>query len=90
MSKARTQPYGSFLFLTILGAAACSGDESLTIPETSGTVQVTTSTTGTEPDPDGCLVQVDGGAGRANWANRDPPEYSRAGSPHGSTRRAGT
>jgi hypothetical protein len=41
-----------------LGLAACGG-ESLTLPPSTGSLQVTTSTGGTEPDADGYTVQVD-------------------------------
>jgi hypothetical protein len=53
---------GSLLVLALL-APACSGD-SLAVPET-GTLQITTSTTGDEPDPDGYIVQVDAAAAQA-------------------------
>jgi PKD domain-containing protein/Big-like domain-containing protein len=41
-----------------IGFAACGGD-SLTLPPSSGTLQVTTATDGSEPDPDGYILQVD-------------------------------
>jgi hypothetical protein len=41
-----------------LGFAACGGD-SITIPPTTGTLEITTATTGSEPDPDGYTLQVD-------------------------------
>jgi hypothetical protein len=41
-----------------LGIAACGGD-SLTIPSNTGALEVTTSTAGSEPDPDGYTLQVD-------------------------------
>jgi hypothetical protein len=43
-------------FLTAFG---CGGGETLDVP-TTGTLQLTTSTTGIEPDPDGYTVQIDG------------------------------
>ncbi len=46
------------------GAAGCSGDN-LTIPPGSSTLEITTTTTGTETDPDGYTVQVDGDNGQA-------------------------
>ncbi len=48
---------GSLLILAFL-SLACSGD-SLTAPASMGIIQVTTSTTGTEPDTDGYTIQVD-------------------------------
>jgi PKD repeat protein len=41
-----------------LGFAACGGD-SLTLPPTTGTLEITTSTTGSPPDADGYTLQVD-------------------------------
>ena len=41
-----------------LGFAACGGD-SLTLPPSSGGIEITTVTGGSEPDPDGYTVQVD-------------------------------
>jgi hypothetical protein len=59
-----------FGFLPLIGvfALACGG-ESLTVPPTTGTLQVTTSTGGAEPDPDGYVVQVDGGPEQAIGAS---------------------
>jgi Tol biopolymer transport system component len=54
------RPLFGSLLLVAAAALACGG-ESLTIPPTTGTLQVTTSTSGAEPDPDGYVVQVDGG-----------------------------
>ena len=48
---------------SLLAALACGGSES-TGPST-GSVQVTASTTGTDLDPDGYTVAVDGGAGQS-------------------------
>lgn len=47
-------------FLSLFGAAAlaCGGDEPANVP-TTGSLEVTVSTTGAEPDPDGYTVQVD-------------------------------
>ena len=39
-------------------AIACGGGETLDVP-TTGTLELTTSTTGIEPDPDGYTVQID-------------------------------
>ena len=55
----RRHLFGS-LPLVAATALACGG-ESLSIPPTTGTLQVTTATSGAEPDPDGYVVQVDGG-----------------------------
>jgi hypothetical protein len=52
---------GRILVLLFAGAAGCSSDD-LSAPATSGTLEVTTTTTGTEMDPDGYAVQVDGQA----------------------------
>ena len=41
-------------------AIACGGGETLDAP-TTGTLEFTTSTTGTEPDPDGYTIQIDAG-----------------------------
>jgi hypothetical protein len=50
----------AYLLLVLLGAglAAC-GDDNLTVPPTTASIEVTTSTTGPEPDPDGYTVQMD-------------------------------
>ncbi len=50
-------------FLAAAGSLACKGS-SLQAP-TTGLLEVTTSTTGSEPDSDGYTVQVDGGAVQA-------------------------
>jgi hypothetical protein len=47
-----------FFLLSVLGAYACGGGDPTT-PPTTGTLEVTTSTTGDQPDPDGYTVQVD-------------------------------
>jgi hypothetical protein len=49
--------------LSALVTAACGGD-SLTVPGT-GMLEVTTATTGAEPDPDGYTLQVDAGSVQA-------------------------
>jgi hypothetical protein len=48
---------GLVVGLTV-GLSACGGDD-LTIPPTTGTIAVTTVTSGSEPDADGYTVQVD-------------------------------
>jgi hypothetical protein len=48
----------AFLFV---GAVACSGDDDLVQPPNNGTLEITTSTTGVEMDPDGYTVRVDAG-----------------------------
>jgi hypothetical protein len=59
MLRSRSFLAGSGLLVAI-SAIACSSD-SLTTPGTA-TLQITTFTSGTEPDPDGYTVQVDAGA----------------------------
>ncbi|MEA2712996.1 MAG: hypothetical protein QOK27_957 [Gemmatimonadales bacterium] len=49
---------GALFLLSALGVHACGGGD-LTTPPTTGTLEVTTSTTGDQPDPDGYTVQVD-------------------------------
>jgi hypothetical protein len=53
--------YGRVLFLLAAGVAACNGDDTVSVPSTEndGTMEVVTTTTGTEIDPDGYTVQVD-------------------------------
>jgi hypothetical protein len=48
----------TLLVAAVLGGLACSGDSSLTIPPTMGRIEVTTATTGAEPDADGYTIQV--------------------------------
>jgi hypothetical protein len=50
-----------FLLVPVVGVLACGGED-LTTPPTAGSVEVTTSTTGAEPDPDGYTVQLDAGS----------------------------
>jgi hypothetical protein len=55
---------GQRIFLPVMSACflsgvGCTGDGSLTVPENTGTIEVTTLTTGTELDPDGYTIQVD-------------------------------
>jgi predicted RNA-binding protein with TRAM domain len=47
--------------LCLAGSTLACGDE-VTPPSTTGTLEITTTTTGVEPDPDGYTVQVDAGA----------------------------
>lgn len=51
----------------ILSAAAvgCGGGDSVTLPPTTGTLVITTSTGGVEPDADGFSVQIDAGPAQA-------------------------
>src|SRR5882724_8015353 len=49
---------GALFLLSALGVHACGGGD-LTTPPTTGTLEVTTSTTGDQPDPDGYTVLVD-------------------------------
>ena len=58
--KSRLCPtISSILLLLALGAAACDGDN-LTVPST-GAIEVTTVTSGSEPDADGYMLQIDAG-----------------------------
>jgi hypothetical protein len=50
--------------LSAFGAEACAGGD-VAAPPTTGTVEVTTSTSGAEPDPDGYAVQLDTRPGQA-------------------------
>jgi hypothetical protein len=51
---------GSLLLLGFTALGCSSSD--ITVPQTTGTLEITTATTGDEPDQDGYTVQVDGGA----------------------------
>jgi hypothetical protein len=71
-------PWALFLLAVAVG---CSGD-SLTAPPTKGILQISTTTTGAEPDLDGYTIQVDGGAAQAisvagTWQSgeMDPGSY---------------
>ena len=46
---------------TLAAVAACGGGDSLNAPPTAGRLDVTTTTTGPNPDPDGYTVALDGG-----------------------------
>jgi hypothetical protein len=50
---------GFVLPLTAILLNACGEGGDLTTPSTTGTLQVTTVTSGTEPDPDGYSIQID-------------------------------
>jgi len=50
-----------FPLLAILGVPACGGGD-LTTPSTTGALELTTTTTGAEPDLDGYTVQLDAGS----------------------------
>src|SRR4051812_42532667 len=61
-----------FLRLTIAATVAAmtiecggGGDGDVTVPPSPGTLVITTSTSGEEPDADGYSVQIDGGAAQA-------------------------
>lgn len=54
----------SFTFAVSTAAYACGG-EGVTSPATTGTLEITTSTSGTEQDADGYSVQIDAGAAQA-------------------------
>jgi hypothetical protein len=51
--------------LTVSTAAIGCGGEDVTVPPTTGALEVTTSTSGAEPDADGYVVQMDAGAAQA-------------------------
>jgi hypothetical protein len=51
--------------LALLTAATACGGGDATLAPTTGTLEITTSTSGTEQDADGYSVQMDGGAARA-------------------------
>ena len=73
MRNTRAQLSSSLLLAL---AVACGGD-SVTDPGTAS-IEVTTTTTGVEPDPDGYMVQIDAGAPRAigTGATIQVPELS--------------
>ena len=54
------RPFFRCLALAFAATALACGGESLVVPPTTGTVQVTTSTSGTDLDADGYIVTVDG------------------------------
>ena len=59
MFRFRRHLFGSVPILAVAAALACGG-ESLVIPPTTGIVRVTTATSGTDVDPDGYAVTLDG------------------------------
>src|SRR5688572_28899609 len=63
MSGPRPNITAFFLLLPIMGVMACGGGD-VTAPPTTGTMEVTTSTTGAEPDPDGYTLQLDSQSGQ--------------------------
>jgi len=67
LSDRRTQRRGLALVAPVaLALAACGGSESIAVPTPStGSVRITTSTTGENLDPDGYAVTVDGATPRA-------------------------
>jgi len=67
LSDRRTQRSGLALVAPVaLALAACGGSESIAVPTPStGSVRITTSTTGENLDPDGYAVTVDGATPRA-------------------------
>jgi PKD repeat protein len=60
-ARLRSAPPQLVFSLLAFALSACGGGGGgLTFPATTGTLQVTTSTTGDEPDVDGYMLQVDG------------------------------
>jgi hypothetical protein len=59
ISSARFAGLG--LALTLAVAAGACDDGGVTVPPTTGTLEITTATSGTEPDANGYSVQMDGG-----------------------------
>jgi hypothetical protein len=53
------------LVLGLLATAAGCGGGDLTVPSTTGTLEVTTATSGSEQDGDGYSVRIDAGAAQA-------------------------
>lgn len=64
MSRHRRNVTACFLLLPIVAAMACGGTD-VAAPPTTGIMELTTSTTGAEPDPDGYTVQLDAGSTQA-------------------------
>lgn len=58
-------PRLSFALAVSAAAVGCGGGEDVTVPPTTGTLEITTSTSGTEQDADGYSVQIDAGPARA-------------------------
>lgn len=52
---------GRLVFFLVAGAAGCGGGDNVAGPATGGTLEITTSTTGVEMDPDGYAVKLDAG-----------------------------
>jgi hypothetical protein len=52
------------MLLVVIPALGC-GDDEITPPSTTGAIEVRTTTSGVEPDPDGYAVQVDAGPTQA-------------------------
>jgi subtilisin-like proprotein convertase family protein len=57
------------LVFSLAFVAACNGDDDGTSPPTTGSLEVTTSTTGDDLDPDGYTVTVDGGTSQSVGIN---------------------
>jgi hypothetical protein len=56
------RPQGSTLWLILAAGVLACGDDSLDVTPTTGTITVTTGTSGVEQDPDGYTVQIDSDA----------------------------
>jgi hypothetical protein len=59
----------SLLLPILAGGLACGGEDRLAAALTTGTLEVTTSTSGAEPDDDGYIVQMDAEPAQAIGAN---------------------
>jgi Tol biopolymer transport system component len=55
----------ALVFATALTALSCSGGDDINAPPTTGTLEITTTTNGTEIDADGYVVQIDGASAQA-------------------------
>ena len=62
MRRAR-HPYSLVFAFTFALSAGCGDGDDLSGPPSAGTLEVTTTTSGSPPDADGYTVSVDGGAG---------------------------
>ncbi len=70
----------SLLLLAVLAVAACGGDD--IVAPTTGTLEITTTTTGAEPDLDGYTIQVDAGTARSIGSTATLPITQIPAGPH--------